>query len=476
MQVTRAQLVPAGQFTGTSGGILALGAPAFRPYSALPAFCRVAATLRPSSDSDIKIEVWMPAAGWNGKFEGLGNGGWAGSIAVQSVAVAMGRGYAVAMTDTGHSERNGSFAFNHPEKLIDFSYRAVHEMTVQAKAFVNAYYGKSPTTSYWDGCSTGGRQGLKEAQRYPADYDGIIAGAPANFMTHLLTQSLWVADATLRDPASHIPYEKYAVIHKAALNACDAIDGLRDGVIDDPTRCRFDPKTIQCPGADTSTCLTAAQVEAVRKIYSPVRNPRTGVEIFPGFEPGSELGWPGVAAGPEPMSIATDYFKFIVFRNPTWDYKTFDFDTDVALADTMDNGADNAIDPNLKTFFGRGGKLLLYHGWSDPLIAPANTVNYYTAVVSALGGAAAVKDSIRLFMAPGVTHCAGGEGPSNFDRIPVIEAWVEHQRPPDQIVASRLATAGVSASTRPLCPYPQVAIYSGAGSIDDAKNFTCKVR
>ncbi len=381
-RITRAQLVPAGAFAATPAGVLAPGAPSFRPYNMLPAFCR---------------------------------------------------GYAVAATDTGHTSRDGSFAFNHPEKLIDFSYRAVHEMTVQAKALVNAYYGKAPSASYWDGCSTGGRQGLKEAQRYPADYDGIVAGTPTNYMTHMLAQSLWVAHATLKDSASYIPEEKYALIHKAVLDACDSLDGVKDGVIDDPTRCHFDTKTIQCGADDAPACLTAAQVEATRKIYGSVKNPRTGVEIFPGLEPGSELGWAGLAGGPNPMSIATDYFKYVVFKNLAWDFRMFDFDKDVALADTMDNGADNATDPNLKAFFTRGGKLLMYHGWNDPLVAPRNSINYYTSVNNALGGAANVNDSMRLFMVPGMGHCVGGDGPSNFDKLTVIEQWVKHKKAPDQI-------------------------------------------
>lgn len=473
--VTRAQTVPAGQFAGTPAGVLAPDAPAFRPYSALPAFCRVAATLTPSPDSDIKIEVWMPASGWNGKFEAVGNGGWAGQISLQALAAGLGRGYAIAATDTGHSGRDGSFAFGHPEKLIDFSYRAVHEMTVQAKAFVQAYYGRVPSFSYWDGCSTGGMQGLSEAQRYPADYDGIIAGAPANYMTHMLSQILWVAHATLTDPASYIPPAKYPAIHQAALNACDALDGLTDGVIDDPPRCRFDPKVIQCAADDTDACLTAPQVEAARRIYAAAMNPKTGVAIFPGLEPGSELGWAGLAGGPAPMSIATDYFKFIVFKSPSWDFKTFDFDRDVARADMADTAVVNAIDPNLNAYFSRGGKLLMYHGWSDMLIAPRNSVNYYTRAVTASGGAAAVRDSMRLFMAPGMGHCAGGDGPSNFDKLTVLERWVEQKVAPDRIDAARLAGGSVD-RTRPLCPYPQVAVYSGTGSTDDAANFVCKTR
>ena len=473
--ITRAQLVPAGQFAATPAGLLAPGAPSFRPYSALPAFCRVAATLTPSADSEISIEVWMPAAEWNGKFEGVGNGGWGGQISVQALAGGVARGYAIATTDTGHTTRDGSFALAHPEKLVDFSYRAVHEMTVRAKALIEAYYGRAPRTSYWDGCSTGGRQGLKEAQNYPEDYDGIAAGAPTNYMTHMLAQMLWVARATLTNPAAYIPPTKYAVIHQAALDACDARDGLKDGVIDDPPRCHFDPKTIQCKRDDLPTCLTAAQVEAARKIYAPLKNPRTGAEIFPGLEPGSELGWAGLAGGPEPMSIPTDYYKYVVFKNPAWDYRTFDFDTGVTLADTLDHGDDNAIDPNLAPFVSRGGKLLIYQGWSDMLVAPTNAVNYYTGVVKALGGAAHAENSVRLFMAPGMGHCVGGEGPSNFDKLGILEQWVEQKRAPDQIVASHLSNGKID-RTRPLCPYPQVAIYSGAGSTDDAKNFTCKPR
>src|SRR5262249_53503638 len=215
---------------------------------------------------------------------------------------------------------------------------------------------------------------------------GIIAGAPANYFTHLNAHNLWVAHATLKDPASFIPPEKYAAVHKAALEACDALDGVKDGLIEAPTRCQFDPKVLQCSGPDTATCLTLPQVDAARKIYGPATNPRTGEEIFPGLERGSELGWNGLAGGPTPLSIATDHFKYIVFKNPNWDYKTLDFDKDVALADKIDNGLLNATEPNLKAFFEHGGKLLMYHGWNDQLIAPRNSVNYYKSVEARLGG------------------------------------------------------------------------------------------
>jgi feruloyl esterase len=467
--ITRAQLVPAGRFAGTPDGVLAPGAQAFKPYNALPEFCRVMATLTPTSDSSIAIEVWMPAAGWNGKFLGLGNGGFGGQISVQQLALSLMRGYAVAQTDTGHPMDGGSgrFAFNHPEKLIDLSYRAVHEMTLKAKTLISAYLGAALKLSYWDGCSTGGRQGLKEAQRYPEDYDGIIAGAPANFMTHMLAAQLKLAQVNLKDAASRIPPKKFPAIHAAALEQCDALDGVKDGAIEDPTQCHFDPASMQCAGAETNTCLTAPQVATARQVYAPLTDPKTGAEFFPGLEPGRELGWAGGVVGPQPFWIPVDYFRFIVFKNPSWDFRAFDASKDVAIADALDNGADNATDPHLAPFFARGGKLLMYHGWADQLIAPRNTVNYYRSVVSATPGAA---DAMRLFMMPDMQHCA-----VNFDKLTVMEQWVEEKRAPERIVASHI-TAGKVDRMRPLCPYPQVATYSGAGSMSEAASFECKSR
>jgi feruloyl esterase len=469
--ITSAQLVPAGQFTPP--GMTTAPPANASPFGSLPAFCRVAATLKPSADSDIKIEVWMPAAGWNGKFQGVGNGGWSGAISYGSLAAGLRRGYAAASTDTGHSGGSASFALGHPEKLTDFAWRAVHEMTVQAKAIVAAFYGSAPRLSYWTGCSSGGKQGLKEAQRFPADYDGIVAGAPANFWTHLMAGGLWIGQATLKDPASYIPKEKYAVIHKAALDACDANDGVKDGLVEDPMRCRFDPKTLLCTGDDGPACLTAPQVEAAKKIYAGASNPRTATAIFPGLEPGSELGWGAMAGGPDAFPIVADHFKYVVFKDTTWDFRTLNFDRDVELADTLDNGLLNAIDPNLKQFFGRRGKLLLYHGWNDQLIAPRNTINYYNSVLTLMGGPASVAESVRLFMVPGMAHCAGGEGTSNFDALSAMEQWVESAKAPNEIIASHVS-GGVADRTRPLCPYPQVAQYKGMGSTDEAASFICK--
>jgi feruloyl esterase len=470
-KITSAKSVAAGAFASPApGGADTGGQPSAAQFSRLPAFCRVTATLTPSTDSDIKIEVWLPASGWNGKLQSVGNGGWAGVISYGALALALAGGYATASTDTGHTGNNGSFAFGHPEKMIDFAYRSEHEMAVAAKAIIAAFYGQGPALSYWNGCSTGGRQGLTEAQRYPSDYNAIIAGAPANNRTHVYFWAVSVAQTMHKDEASYIPPSKYAVIHRAVLDACDALDGLKDGLIGDPTRCHFDPKVLACKGGDGPSCLTAPQVEAARKLYAPAKNPRTAQEIYPGLEPGSELGW-AIHAGPQPLSYAIDGFKYVTFNNPDWDFRTLNLDSDVALADKVDNGATSAMDPNLKEFFGRGGKLLMYHGWSDPNVAPLNTINYYQSVLKAMGGAAA--DSIRLFMFPGMGHCGGGEGPNTFDAIGTLAQWFEKGQAPSQLLASHRAN-GVADRTRPICAYPQVSAYRGAENIDDAANFVCK--
>jgi feruloyl esterase len=470
--ITLAQTVAAGAFSVPAGGRGRGGDPN-AAFKELPAFCRVAATLKPSSDSEIKMELWMPAAGWNGKLEANGNGGWTGSITPATLAAGLQRGYAAVMTDTGHEGGSASFALGHPEKLVDFGYRAVHEMTVASKTIVAAFYGDGPRLSYWNGCSAGGRQALKEAQRYPEDFNGIVAGSPGINWTGRSTQAVWIAQANHKDEASTIPPAKFPVIHAAALEACDAGDGLKDGIIEDPTRCKFDPKVIECKGADSPSCLTSPQVETARKIYASVTNSRTKEEIFPGHEPGSELGW-NTMAGPQPLGLGLDLFKFIVFKNPDWDYKTFDFDNDVALTAKADNGVMNALDPNLKAFLGRGGKIVQYHGWSDPQISPLSSVRYYNTVLDTMGGAAKVTDSYRLFMVPGMAHCGGGEGTSTFDMLTAVEQWVEAKKAPDQILASRIRDGKVD-RTRPLCPYPQLAKYKGSGSIDDAANFACKL-
>jgi Tannase and feruloyl esterase len=354
---------------------------------------------------------------------------------------------------------------------VDYGYRAAHEMTVASKAIIASYYSDPLKDSYWTGCSAGGRSALMEAQRYPADFDGIIAGSPGLDWTGRAIQSVWVAQAAHKSDASYMPPGKYALVHNAVLAACDAKDGVKDGVLEDPTTCGFDPKELECKGEDDPFCLTSAQVETARAIYSPVLNSRTKQTIFPGFERGSEVGW-GTMAGPQPFAIGGDLFKFVVFHDPDWDYKTFNFDSDVTRTEKAENGLLNANDANLKSFMDRGGKLIQYHGWADPQIAPGSSVRYYKKVLDSMGGAAKVQGFYRLFMVPGMAHCGGGDGTSNFDMLAALEQWKEQGKAPEQIAASRMKDGKVD-RTRPLCPYPQVAKYKGTGSTDDAANFTC---
>ena len=484
LTITASETVPAKPFQTANS-------PQVIPPSArgtLPAHCRVAAVLTPSSDSHIEMELWLPTENWNGKFQAVGNGGWAGSmpsgtgapqLAGRTMASALKDGYATASNDTGHKGNgaDASFALGHPEKLVDFAGRAVHEMVVKSKAIIGAFYGSGPKLSYWNGCSSGGRQGLTEAQRYPEDFDGIVAGAPANYWTHLMAGIVWGAQAAAKGQPGNMQAEKLSLLHDAVLRACDALDGVKDGVLEDPTRCKFDPKQLECKGADGPACLTGPQVEAARKMYSGASNPRTKQQIYPGMAPGSELGWDPVT-GLQPFGIAESHFRYIVFKDPNWDYRKLDFDSGVALTDKTDDGlgainAINAIDPNLQAFFAHGGKLIQYHGWNDQQISGLNSVNYYKSVQERLGGASRVGDSYRLFMMPGVAHCGGGQGPNQFNPIGALERWRESNTAPDQITAMHV-TNGVVDAIRPLCPYPQVAVYKGSGSTSDAANFSCK--
>ena len=470
--ITSATVVDAGTFIppGTSGD-RALAA-ASRTYGGLPAFCRVAATLMPSSDSDIKVEVWLPAVDWNGKFQAVGNGAFTGSIRYNSMAAAVDRGYATSSTDTGHEGNTASFGLGHPEKVVDFGWRSVHDMTVTAKEVVAAYYDDGPRYSYWNGCSAGGRQAMKEAQRFPDDFDGIIAGAPGNDWTGRAGASLRVAKPLEANEVARLSAEKRQLVHAAALEACDADDGVTDGVVGDPERCDFDPGVLRCTGAENDSCLTSAQVNTVRMLYSSPENPKSGRPIT-GLFPGSELGWTDLGWTRSARATGLEQFRYLTFADPEWTVDQFNFETDIVQAEEVDNDTLNALDPNLEPFFDRGGKLISYHGWSDPQISPANATQYYRRVVDTIGDAAAVHDAYRLFMAPGMGHCGGGEGPSRFDMLTALEAWVEEGRAPDSIVASRERDGAVD-RTRPLCPYPQRAVYTGSGSTDDAENFVCR--
>ena len=441
-------------------------------FTALPAFCRVAATLKPTSDSDIKIEVWLPASGWNGKFQAVGNGAFSGAIAYPAMGRALARGYAAASTDTGHVGNTASFALGHPEKLIDFGWRAVHEMTVASKTIVAAHFGAAPKVSYWNGCSAGGRQAMAEAQRFPADFDGIIAGAPGLDWTGRAAQAVRLAQRLEDNQAARLLQPQRQLLHRAVVEACDALDGVKDGLLENPARCKFNPATLLCKSAGDSDCLSAPQVETAQLIYSAVKNHNTGREIA-GLLPGSELGWTDTGWTASARATGLDQFRFIVFAKPDWTVRQFNADADIARAEMVDGNTLNALEPNLKPFIDRGGKLIQYHGWSDPQISPGNSAQYYARAVEASGGADRVRGSYRLFLAPGMGHCGGGAGPNTFDMLTALEQWVEAGKAPDQIQASH-ATDGRVDRTRPLCPYPQVAVYKGSGSIDEAASFSCR--
>jgi hypothetical protein len=478
--ITSAKTVAAGTFT-----LLADPPPPpslAASFQKLPAFCRLEGVMQPSSDSHIEFEVWLPSSGWNGKVHGEGNGGFAGSINYSGLAESVMSGYASSSTDTGHKggATDGQWALGHPEKIVDYGYRAVHETAEKSKAIVRAFYGESAKRSYFSSCSNGGREALMEAQRFPADYDGIIAGAPAGFLTHIGVAFIWDAQAAEIDPASYIPATKYPAIEAAAVAACDARDGVKDGVIDDPRKCDFKPATLLCKGPESAACLTAPQITALEKIYAGPRNSQ-GQQVYPGFLPGGETGrngWEGWISGAAPgksvqYAFATQGGAYLLFQNAAWDFRAFNLDRDVKIADDSLGSRVNAVDPNLKALKDRGGKLILYHGWSDPALAPLGTVNYYESVVAKMGQKE-TGDFVRLYMVPGMQHCGGGPGPDAFDpnMAAALERWVEKGTAPAEIIASKYA-GNRAVRTRPLCPYPQVARYSGTGSTDDAANFTC---
>jgi len=469
-KVTSASPVAAGAFVPPGNG--ARGGRGGGNFATLPAFCRVTATLTPTSDSDIKVELWLPQSGWNGKFLAVGNGGWAGSIPYPAIAAAMQGGYAAAGTDTGHTGNNADFALGHPEKIVDLAYRSIHEMTVQSKLILAQHYGAAPKFSYYNGCSQGGRQGLAEAQRYPSDFDGIIAGASAIDQMRMHAARTALNILVNKTPDAVIPPAKYSAINKAVLGACDALDGVKDGVIEDPMKCKFDYASLLCKADDSNDCLTKAQVASAKTMTSPLKDPKTGKTLFDGYlAPGAELGW-ATLGGPEPLGLSVSGLRNIVFGDRSWDYHNMELTADVDRTVKLDNDVMATTNPNLQRFFDRGGKLLMYHGWSDPQVTPVNSVSYYKDVLKAVGNGSAGK-SIALFMVPGMNHCAGGPGTDTFDRVKVMEDWVEKGIAPKKIVASH-STNGVVDKTRPLCPYPQVAKYNGSGDMNDAANFSCK--
>jgi len=462
--ITAASSVPAGQFT-PPGQTAAIEA---------PAFCRVNAIVA----SEIRFELWMPVQ-WNRKLLAVGNGGLAGTINYRQMTEPLERGYATSSTDTGHqgATNDASWALGHMQRVIDFAHRSVHAMAEADKAIIEAFYGARPAHAYFSGCSQGGQEALMEAQRYPQDFEGIIAGDPANFWTHNQISHLWMVTVTQGD--SYIPASKVPVIANAVNEACDALDGIKDGILNDPRRCHFNPETLLCKSGDAPTCLTAAQVEAVKKIY---RGP--GEQIYPGLLPGGESGpggWAQWITGPRPQlgghaMLGLPFFKYIVFEDPDWDFRSFQFaappgfDSDVQFTDDKLASIFNANNPDLSAFRANGGKLIQYHGFSDPDITPLSSIHFYESAEKATPG---VDGFYRLFLVPGMQHCGGGPGPAKFDMVSALEQWVEHGAAPDRVLASHVTATGAVDRTRPLCAYPMEAQWNGTGSTDEAQNFVC---
>lgn len=453
--------------------------------ASVPAHCRVTGILSP----EIAFEVSLPAK-WNGRFYMIGNGGHAGENMedagrTSQRSTALQYGFAFAQTNTGHEaakEPGASFVMSNPQKAIDYAYRAVHLTAVTTKSITKDYYGREVSKSYWNSCSNGGRQGLIEAQRYPEDFDGIIANAPWSDQTGFTIGAMWNQKVLSETPVSAA---KMAMVAGEVMRACDTVDGLRDGLIDDPRRCAFDARkdTPSCrPGTDADDCLTEAQAAAIMKVYAgPSSN---GKPFFPGYMPGSEAvvngtnsSWMGMivaanaTAKPADFNLAEGTMRYLVPAkpNPDYDYKTFNFDRDIALLDEWSKKAD-AKNPDLSKFQKEGGKLLMTYGWADQILQPLMGVNYFESAVAKNGPA--TTDFFRLFMVPGMAHCGGGIGPDRFDSMTAIVNWVEKGKAPDTLLASRVVDGKVQ-RTRPLCAYPQVARFQGQGSIDDAANFSC---
>src|ERR1700682_623894 len=432
-------------------------------------------------DTEIVFALRLPTQ-WNGKFYFTASGGLDGLVAAPGPGLRL--GYAEIATNTGHASTNGtlydgSWAYHNTERQINWAYRSTHVVAIAGKTITAAYYGSAPRYSYYVGCSGGGRHAAMSAQRYPLDFDGVVAGDPFLSPPGQVIAWNWDQQALARTP---IPPAKLSLIAQAALDECDAKDGVVDGLISDPRRCRFDPAPIACPaGVDRSDCLTQGQVASLRKFYGGPRN-SSGEQLFPGWEPGLEhLGWPRALVhtlngGPGDLLIQTphNFLKYFIF-GPGYDPLSFNFDRDPAKLEPASELLD--VKPDLSAYAEAGRKIIMYHGWADPRLAPVLSIHFHDAVERNLREEenGNIDDFYRLFMVPGLLHCSGGTGPVSFDAFGALVKWVEQGIAPDRIIGSHL-TNGVVDRTRPLCPYPQEAVYTGRGSIDDAANFVCQVR
>jgi len=490
--ITSAALVPAGPYTppGRPGSKM--------PTYEMPALCSVHLVVKPA----INIEVWMPVDDWNGRIATVGDGSQAGFINYIDMVTPLKLGYVTASTDTGHAQiqgatgaQNFAWAAGDPEILIGYGYRGVHEMTLKTKMVVAAFYGKDAQYNYFIGCSNAGRQALMEVQRYPNDYDGVLAGAPlVSWTKQMAEQYLWEALVLFKDPESNIPVNKLPAIADASMAACDANDGVKDGLISDPMRCHFNPAVLLCKAEDSPSCLTAKQIESLKKLYSgPILD---GKAVYQGYMPGSENRWTLVGT-PEhyggALVSAQAFFRNAMYQDPNWDFHTWSYEKNLPELRKKLSPILDAEDPNIKPFQAHGGKLLIYQGWADPTVAPMDTVRYYEDIEATIKNPT---DTARMFMVPGMYHCGGGPGPHTFDPFSSLVGWVEHQHAPDRIITSNAPYNPLTAiggpgggigvvnldtpstdvmRTRPLCPYPQTAQYTGQGSTDDASNFVCKL-
>lgn len=447
-----------------NGSAAQAGQRAAAPPANIPEHCRVQLVLKPTPDSLINMELWLPTQNWNGKFMGVGNGGFAGSIQglTNDMPQALRLGYATAGTDTGHQDPGGDWAIGHPDKMVDFGYRATHEMTLKGKQLVKAYYDEAAKYAYFKGCSTGGRMALMEAQRYPEDYNGIIAGSLANRHIHMWTAGVARSIELSRHPEEALSAEKAALVNQTVMGNCDT---LKEGFLNNPNQCKVDFEKLMCPaGKDDNTCLTEPQLKTVETYYGGVKNSK-GELIFSGQALGNPIGAQrstGQAPG------GTFDIVRIALDDANLDWHKFDLDRDMPLIDKQLSYVD-AVNPDLSKFKKDGGKLLVTHGWSDTTITPETTLWYYDSVLKKMGKNQS--DWMRLFMVPGMAHCGGGPGVNTFDSIGTLEKWVEKGVAPDQMMGT-----GAQGLTRPLCPYPQYAEYKGSGDLKDAANWACKAK
>ena len=481
-RISAATLVPAGPFNAPGS------APGTETAFELPAFCRVEGMSEPA----VNFEVWLPVRGWTGRFNGVGNGGMAGSISYGSMAYALNRGSATVSTDTGHKTSDvpfdASWAAGRPDLIEDFGHRALHLATVHGKAITAAFYGRAHDFAYYTGCSKGGQQGLMEAQRYPDDYDGLLVGNPAHDWTRFYAGAhLWYSLATLAEPESYLPPEKVPALGAAVNAACDELDGVADGVLMNPLECSYDPAELSCPtGEDRNDCLTPAQVKAVQQIWSGVRR-SDGSLVFPGLVPGGEAapgGWELWVTGSKPFSSlhwlgGEGFFRHFVFEDPDWDFRTFDFDRDLDYALDKVGHAVDADDPDLGPLRDGGAKLIVYHGLADADISPLGSINYYEAVLDTLASGdrtetlEAVQDFFRLFLVPGLGHCFGGPGPDQLEALAALEAWVERDEAPAQILAHKVEN-GKTVRSLPLCPYPAAPVWDREGDPMASTSYRCR--